>query len=78
MGIGGGDGGYIVYATHDNLRFKNLVVPGKIGAKVTVNCGGQEGDFEPKQCVDLTVALQAARWFAETGQTDLALNWEDG
>ena len=78
MGIGGGDGGYIVYMTADNRRFKNLVIAGKTGPNVALICGGQEGEFAAKQCVDLRMAQQAAKAFANHGQADPTLNWEDG
>ncbi len=77
MGVGGGAGIYVVYMTTDNLRFKNLVIPGRKGPKVMVTCGGQEGDFAPKQCVDLWTARKAAETFALTGQPDPELNWEN-
>ncbi|HWZ87976.1 MAG TPA: Imm1 family immunity protein [Polyangiaceae bacterium] len=77
MGVGGGAGIYVVYLTNDNLRFKNLVMPGKTGPKLMVTCGGQEGDFDPKQCVALRAALKAAETFALTGQPDPELDWED-
>jgi hypothetical protein len=78
MGIGGGGGGYIVYMTVDNQTFKNLVIAGKTGPKISLICGGQEGEFAAKQCVDLPTAQRAAEAFANDGQADPTLNWEDG
>jgi len=78
MGIGGGGSGYIVYMTVDYRRFKNLVITGKTGPKVSLICGGQEGEFAAKQCVDLLTAQRAADTFANDGQADPTLNWEDG
>jgi hypothetical protein len=78
MAVGGGGGCYVVYMTLDNMQFKNLVIPGKSGPKVTLTCGGQEGGFPPKQCVDLDMAKTAAKTFALTGELDPKLTWEDG
>jgi len=78
LAVGGGGGRYIVYMTLDNLQFKNLIIPGKSGPKVMLTCGGQEGGFAPKQCVDLELASRAAATFARTGQPDPELAWEDG
>jgi hypothetical protein len=78
MGVGGGAGTYIVYMTTDNLRFKNLVMSDTTGPKVLVTCGGQQGDFAAKQCVDWQTARKAAEAFAMTGQPDPELSWEDG
>src|ERR1041385_1744625 len=68
MGVGGGAGQYIVYITTDNMQFKNLTIPGKTGPKVLLISGGQEGEFEPKYCVDLDSTLEAVKWFALTGE----------
>jgi hypothetical protein len=78
LAVGGGGGRYIVYVTLDNIQFKNLIIPGKSGPKVILTCGGQEGDFAAKQCVDLDAATRAAETFALTGQPDPELAWEDG
>lgn len=64
--------------TVDNQTFKNLVIAGKIGPKVSLICGGQEGEFAAKQCVNRQTAQRAADAFANDGQADPALNWEDG
>ena len=78
MAVGGGGGGYIVYMTVDNRRFKNLVIAEKRGPKVSLTCGGQQGEFAAKQCVDLRTAQAAAKAFAQNGQPDPTLSWEDG
>lgn len=78
MAVGGGGGHYIVYMTFNNMQFKNLIISGKSGPKIILTCGGQEGDFAPKQCVDLETAKRAAETFALTGQPDPKLMWEDG
>lgn len=78
MAVGGGDGRYIVYVTVDNMHFKNLVIPGESGSKVRLMCGGQEGEFNAKQCVGFEEAMSAAETFALTGGLNSKLTWEDG
>ena len=68
MGVGGGDGHYVVYMTSDNLRFKNLVIPGKTGPTVMVTCGGVGGHSEGRKSgrvsLGLMVRFAAARSLA--------------
>lgn len=77
MGIGGGHEQYVVYMTVDNLSFKNLVRADAEGPLVTLMCGGQEGEYPARQCVDQATATRAAQTFAETGQPDVALKWDE-
>jgi hypothetical protein len=77
MAIGGGKGGkYIVYSTRDNRCFYNLMNPQAAPGKCLLKAGGQDGDYDARQCVSLTDALRAAKTYAETGQIDPSLTWE--
>ena len=74
---GGGDGKYIVYATTDNLSFQTLVNPSAPPGKCMLVAGGQAGDYALKICVGLQEALLAAKTYAETGEVDSGLTWEN-
>jgi hypothetical protein len=80
MGIAGGnDGKYIVFATYDNEQFFNLTLPGAPfppEAMVRLVTGGQAGDFPANRCLDVEVALRAAKTFAVDGTLDPSLTWE--
>ena len=78
LGVGGGKGGqYVVWATFDNMHFHTLMSAEQSDTKIMLCIGGQEGDYEENIVVDLTVALQAAKTFAESGQLDPRLKWRD-
>jgi len=77
MAIGGGEGGkYIVYSTPDNRTFQTLINPQAPRGKCLLKAGGHFGEYELRQCVNLTDALRAARTYAETGEVDPELLWE--
>lgn len=77
MAIGGGEEGkFIVYTTSDNLIFYNLLDPEAPAGKLSMVAGGQQGEYDLKNSVDLTTALRAAKTYAESGQNDGALRWE--
>ncbi len=78
MGIGGGEAGrYIVYATPDNMIFHNLINPKAAPGKCLLVAGGQMGNYEIKLCVSLAEVLRAAKTYAETGQLESTLTWEE-
>jgi hypothetical protein len=66
-----------VYATVDNEVFHTLVNPEAPLGKRLLKVGGQFGDYGLKICVGLAEAMRAARTYAETGQTDASLTWEE-
>ena len=76
MSIGGGAGKYLVYVTFDNENFSYLINPTKSGNAETLVVGGQEGIYPEKWCVDLTIALKAAKSFAALGSIDKSVIWE--
>ena len=78
LAVGGGTRGqYVVYATFDNARFFTLMSSEQSESKVLLFIGGQEGDYPKSIVVDLPLAVAAAKSFAETGQIDLALQWQN-
>jgi hypothetical protein len=76
MGIGGGSGLYIVYATLDNEIFYNLRDSNKVGNVIELVVGGQSSEYPSELCVNLDKALMAARAFSENGIINETLEWE--
>lgn len=76
VGVGGGPDRYVVSGTLDNDQFFTLTEPDTDDLEVEVTCGAQAGFYPSRKVVDLTLALQAARVFAESGQLDPNLAWE--
>lgn len=74
---GGGNGRYLVYGTQDNMTFHNLINPAAPTGKCSLVAGGQRGEYAQKHCVSLPDALRAAKTYAETGEYDTALMWEE-
>ena len=78
MTVGGGESGkYVVSVTFDNISFHNLVDLSKPDATEKLVVGGQEGIYPAKICVDLLRSLLAARTFAESGELDRLLVWQE-
>ena len=48
----------------------------KSGNDETLVVGGQEGIYPGKWCVELTIALKAAKSFVELGSIDKSVIWE--
>ena len=76
MAIGGGASKYLVYVTFDNENFSYLINPTNLGDAETLVVGGQEGIYPGKWCVDLAIAIRAAKSFAEIGSIDKSVIWE--
>ncbi|MCA1975147.1 MAG: hypothetical protein LDL44_20120 [Caenispirillum sp.] len=76
LGVGGGRGEFVVYATFDNRTFYNLIDRSKAGAPVTVVAGGQAGDYPTSQVVDRDRAVVAATRFLTEGRLGDDLGWE--
>jgi hypothetical protein len=76
MTIGGGDGRYVVYATFDNEVFWNLLQPEQAEGTITLNAGGQEGDYPASHVVSRERARQAGVTFLQISELDPALEWE--
>lgn len=76
MGIGGGAGHYVVYATFDGNDFWNLLNSETKDGLVLLNAGGQEGEYSRKQVLDLQSVLIAARAFFSDSRLDSGLQWE--
>jgi Immunity protein Imm1 len=76
LAVGGGSANrYVVYMTFDNMSFLNLLSRDKADQKVTLFVGGQDSLFPDNAVVDITLALRAAKAFAETGQPDPSCKW---
>lgn len=76
MMVGGGGSKYVVYATLDNEEFWNLIAVEAKEGVVSLNAGGQEGDYPANQIVDLKQALHACLAFLATQELDADLKWE--
>ena len=78
MTIGGGESEkYTVNVTFDNISFSSLVDLSKPDEIEKLVVGGQEGNYPAKLCVDLQTALLAAKIFAELGELEPSLYWEE-
>jgi len=76
MGIGGGTANvYFVYVTFDDVEFLAPTIPVTEPGTMVMNIGGQEGEYSKEHCVDLAVALSAARAFAASGILEPSINW---
>ena len=77
MNVGGGDTVYVVYVTSDNKTFQYLVDPVLSNTKrKRLEIGGEEADYTLNCCVNLDMALKAAKTFVEFGQMDEFFVWE--
>jgi len=75
--VGGGQSHeYVVYATFDNQSFQILARNLKSKSMVTVNAGGQVGEYPARWVVGIGDATQAALRFAADGVLDPSLTWE--
>ncbi|WKR22384.1 Imm1 family immunity protein [Actinomyces israelii] len=68
IGVGGGNGGRVIaYYTRDNWNFFNLVGdPNEKGAAWLVT-GGQPGDFDRRNIVDIPAAASAVHELIDNG-----------
>lgn len=77
--VGGGSSNrYVVYMTSDNMHFLNLTCRDRAVETLTLFVGGQDSLFPDNTVVDFTLALRAAKAFAETGQADPSCKWSQG
>ena len=81
MGIGGGDGKYLVSATfsrgtNDESHFVAYDRTRADQPPVDIVVGGQLSDYPAHQIVDLSRALAAARAFVESGTRSGGIEWE--
>lgn len=66
LGVGGGNGRFVVYATFDSNTFWNLTCADTAYGNVLLNAGGQDGHYPSNLVVDAALAEEAATTFLET------------
>lgn len=76
LGVGGGAGQYIVFHQVSDSEFWNLLRPDAGEGTVSLNTGGQVGDFHARQVVDLATARTACLWYLENEGRCPTLTWE--
>ncbi len=78
MSIGGGESGkYVVTVTFDNINFQNLIDSTKPDKLEKLVVGGQEGTYQNQMCVDLNTVLLVAKTFAELGELEQSVFWQE-
>jgi hypothetical protein len=78
MTIGGGAGRYLAHILTGEGRTKQLVDLARTEGTVPLLVGGYWSSFPRRLLVNLRTVLKAARHFAETGELEQSLSWEDG
>lgn len=68
--------GLVVYCTHDNEVFWQLLAENDLDTPVDVVAGGQVGTYPLRNIVGLNDALIAAKEFSEHGRITPVLRWE--
>ena len=78
LNVGGGkDGRYAANITHDSARVQILIRPGGTEEADWLPIGGQDSPVRDKDCVSLDFVLRAALYYAEHGEADPSLPWEE-
>ena len=76
LGIGGGDGQYLLTGAIGDDTFPRLVDANKPSLpKISLTVGGQTGDYQFNWIHDLTQTLIAVRDFYDNGGFSTNLNW---
>lgn len=77
MGIGGGNGQYLVSVTDPDITNHIAVNPDTPATEeeITLVAGGQSAEWPANQVLDLEQTLEAAQTFAETGKLSERLEW---
>src|ERR1700730_3068969 len=71
LGVGGGDGKYIVHGSEGGERFPTLSHPTSTDERLVPLCvGGQLAEYPARWIVDLERTLAAAKMFYEAGTFD--------
>src|SRR6266567_2557184 len=77
LAVGGGESGkYVVYGTFDNRSFQILTRNVDSDSMITVNAGGQAGEYPERWVVGIDDAMKAALSFALNGILDPSLIWQ--
>lgn len=76
--IGGGNGHYVVtfmdVYTNNSFSLNN---PEAKGCILSINCGGQFGDYSDSIVVDINAAINAAEYFCLNGEKNSSQVWID-
>ncbi|HYF49181.1 MAG TPA: hypothetical protein VEJ63_07240 [Planctomycetota bacterium] len=73
---GGRSGMYMVAETRDNMTFYNVFDPKKKVVHVTLQTGGQLGEFDQRLTVSRAKVLIAAKYYYETGGLSPKFVWK--
>jgi len=77
LGIGGGDGKYLVTGAIAGRKFPTFVIsPSLDESKVPLVVGGQLGEYPKRWVVTLDSALDVARSFFDAGGFESGVSWE--
>jgi hypothetical protein len=77
LGVGGGDGKYIVHGSEGGERFPTLSGPTGTDERLVPLCvGGQLAEYPARWIVDLDRTLAAVKMFYEAGTFDCGVKWE--
>lgn len=74
IGVGGGEGAFVVDARVDG-RYYQLLNPVDASGYVRLVAAGEEEEVEAKYAVPYELALKAVRWFFEHQTLDPSLRW---
>jgi hypothetical protein len=69
------NGRCVVNATKDSFSFFSLVDASRSADKHMLYVGGQDGEYEERNCVPSAWALEAAKHFFEVGELKPCMNW---
>lgn len=75
--IGGGNGGYVAYATTTDERFLTAYTQKPTGRVFRLVAGGQEGEYDEAMKLDIGQVWQIATNYAETGRLAEAFLWAE-
>jgi hypothetical protein len=78
MGICGGEGQYLVGGKLvGGASFILAAGPNDCSKWITIDVGGQPGEYAPYEIVPLDTVLAVARTFFESGECDTRFRWND-
>ncbi len=76
MMVGGGPDSFVVtFADASGADWSSWTSSGRSGTMVTICAGGQEGEFDAFQALDIDTAMSAVACFCDGGEMAPGLNW---